>query len=178
MGLTYAELTNTPCGTLTFIAGEDGLHQVAFSSLNRLKEVAGGGDIEPSLLGLEILTDLLQEMNAYLAGLRKDFSVKINWDMFSGFQARVLKRTYEIPYGEVMTYGEIAQELGQPGASRAVGGALGANIMPVVIPCHRVIAQDGRLRGYIGGVEKKAFLLTLEGHCIENGRVDDFLPEN
>ena len=171
MGLTYAALNNTPLGSLTFIAGDHGLQEVVFSALHRVKEKSGGGDLKPSLLGLETLTELMKEMNAYLVGLRKSFSVKVNWTLVSGFQARVLKRTAAIPYGEVLTYGQIASELGQPGASRAVGRTLGTNPMPVVIPCHRVIGQDRCLRGYIGGVDKKAFLLTLEGHSIDHERI-------
>ena len=110
-------------------------------------------------------------MKTYLFGLRKTFSIRVDWEILDGFQRKVLNHTAEIPYGEVMTYGEIAQEIGQPCAARAVGRALGANPMPVVIPCHRVIGADRRLRGYIGGLAKKKFLLTLEGHRIEDGRL-------
>jgi len=171
LALTYAELTDTPMGTISFAAGERGLQRVTFSSLRALKESAGGGIEEPSLKGLETLSDLMQEMNAYFFGLRKTFSIAIDWEVLEGFQLQVLGLTAEIRYGEVMTYGEIARELGKPGAARAVGRALGANPMPLVIPCHRVIGADGRLRGYTGGLEKKEFLLKLEGCRIENNRV-------
>jgi len=168
---TYAELMDTPLGAISFVATDRGLQRVAFSSLIKLKMLAGRREEQPSLQGLQTLSDLMEEMNTYLFGLRKTFSIRVDWEILEGFQRKVLNRTAEIPYGEVMTYGEIAQEIGQPGAARAVGRALGANPMPVVIPCHRVIGADQRLRGYIGGLAKKKFLLTLEGHRIEDGRL-------
>ncbi len=171
MGITYAELKDTPLETISFIAGDTGLQRVAFTSLKKLKEMRGVDEKSPSLRGFEVLSDLIQEMNTYLFGLRKSFSVDVDWEVLEKFQSRVLKRTAEIPYGEVMTYGQIAREIGQPGASRAVGRALGSNPMPVVIPCHRVIGSDGHLRGYTGGLEKKVFLLTLEGHSTEDGKL-------
>jgi len=79
--------------------------------------------------------------------------------------------TAEIPFGQYLTYGGIAHQLGKPGAARAVGRALRDNPMPIVIPCHRVIGSDGRLVGYEGGLDAKAFLLRLEGHNVASGRV-------
>ena len=79
------------------------------------------------------------------------------------FQQRVLGWIQSIPPGEMMTYGEVAEGIGSPGAARAVGQALGANPVPIVIPCHRVIASDGSLGGYSGGLHIKEFLLQHEG---------------
>ena len=171
MGLTYAELTDTPVGPVSFIAGDLGLQRVAFTALKKLKESDEGDKKHPSLNGLKALSDLMQEINAYLFGLLKTFSVDVDWGVLKGFQLRVLKRTAEIPYGQVMSYGQLGRELGQPSAARAVGQALGANPMPIVIPCHRVIGSDGKLHGYAGGLAKKAFLLNLEGHRIEKDRL-------
>ena len=173
MGLTYAELKNTPLGPISFIAGDRGLQRVAFSSLKTLKERSNENVSEPSLQGLKTLADLIQEINAYFFSLRKAFSVQVDWEVLTTFQARVLARTSKIPFAEVMTYSQIARDLGQPGAARAVGRALGANPMPVVIPCHRVVGKSGHLKGYTGGEDKKAFLLALEGHTIEIGRIMD-----
>jgi O-6-methylguanine DNA methyltransferase len=113
----------------------------------------------------------LTEINEFLFGIRKSFSVEIDWRILNGFQREVLLLTVQIPFGEITTYDALAKRLGKPSAARAVGAALGTNPMPMVIPCHRVIAADNQLQGYIGGVEIKASLLELEGHEIENGRV-------
>jgi methylated-DNA-[protein]-cysteine S-methyltransferase len=171
LGLTYAELSETPLGPISFIAGDRGLQRVAFSSLHALKETAAGSGTEPSLGGLQTLSGLIQEVNAYFFGLQKTFSMDVDWAVLQGFQSHVLARTAEIPFGEVMTYGDLAQELGAPGSARAVGRALGANPMPLVIPCHRVIGSDLRLCGYAGGLEKKAYLLELEGHMVEKDQL-------
>ena len=84
-----------------------------------------------------------------------------------GFQRRVWERLAEIPYGETITYGEIARELGDPTLARAVGGAVGHNPLSVIVPCHRVVGKDGKLTGYAGGLERKRFLLDLESPCAQ-----------
>ena len=166
MPLTFAHLNDTPIGPLSFFAGDHGLQGVAFSSLTQLKQKLLNPDDGPSFQGLETLGTLLVEVNAYLFGLQRVFTVDIDWDIIEGFQREVLALTAEIPYGKVVTYGEIAEKLGKPGAARAVGSALARNPMPIVIPCHRVIGADRVLRGYIGGEDTKAFLLRLEGQTI------------
>ncbi len=166
MALTFAHIKDTPIGQISLFAGDHGLQGVAFKNLTRVKEDLSFLDDGPSLHGLETLGTLLVEINAYLFGIQRVFSVDIDWDIIDGFQREVLAITAEIPYGKVVTYGEIAQELGKPGAARAVGSALSHNPMPIVIPCHRVIGADRVLRGYIGGEDIKAFLLRLEGHTI------------
>ncbi|MFQ5945626.1 MAG: methylated-DNA--[protein]-cysteine S-methyltransferase, partial [Anaerolineae bacterium] len=84
-------------------------------------------------------------------------------DGVTPFQAQVLRATLSVPHGRVASYGEIARRAGNPGASRAVGGALSRNPIPIVIPCHRVIASDGSLGGYSSGTHIKERLLRLEG---------------
>jgi len=167
----YAQLDNTPVSPLSIAAGDNGLLRVAFSALDHLKQAEGVPDGEPSLWGFETVSTLLSEMNLYLAGLLKEFSVSIDWDVLDGFQRDVLSLTAEIPYGEVLTYGAMAEKLGKPGAARAVGMALGRNPMPIVIPCHRLIGADHSLHGYIGGNNIKSFLLSLEGHTIINDKL-------
>jgi O-6-methylguanine DNA methyltransferase len=106
----------------------------------------------------------LGQLVEYLAGNRKSFNLPIDWSVLTPFQMQVLRATSEIPYGEVRTYGELAQGLGKPHAARAVGRAEATNPMPLVIPCHRVIGADGKLHGYGtgNGLETKAWLLNLE----------------
>jgi methylated-DNA-[protein]-cysteine S-methyltransferase len=103
-----------------------------------------------------------RQLHEYLAGTRTSFALATAL-AGDGFHRRVWDRLGSIPYGETTTYGEIARELGDPGLARAVGGAVGHNPLSVVIPCHRVLGSDGRLTGYAGGLERKRFLLRLEG---------------
>ena len=168
MSLTFAQLDETPIGPISFMAGDQGLRRVAFTNLVTLKESLSILDNVPSLKGMETLATLLVEMNAYLFGIRRNFSVDIDWDVMRGFQQQVLRLTAAIPFGSVSTYGAIAEQMGKPGAARAVGMALSRNPLPIVIPCHRVIGSDQRLHGFIGGVETKALLLRLEGHTVIN----------
>ena len=171
MELTFAELTESPIGTISFMAGETGLKKVSFCALSVLKNDLNLRDAMPSLQGLNILGQLLAEMKKYLLGQQKDFTIAIDWNIFGGFQSRVLEMTAKIPYGEVLTYGDIARRLSMPKAARAVGNALRSNPVPIVIPCHRVIGSDGGLAGYIGGLERKAYLLRLEGHTIKKNEL-------
>jgi len=171
LGLTFSQLDETPIGTISFAAGDKGLRGVAFTTLQTFKILFNPHEPTPSLKGLEIVGTLMVEVNAYLAGIRREFSVEIDWDIIDGFQRQVLLETTAIPYGQVMTYGGLAQKLGKPGAARAVGYALAHNPMPIVIPCHRVIGSDRTVRGYIGGENIKAYLLKLEGHSIRDHQV-------
>lgn len=171
LAITFAQLENTPVGPISFVAGERGLQGVAFTDLPAYKQAWQQLDTAPSLVGLQTLGSLLVEVNAYLDGIQKAFTVPIAWDCLKGFQLQVLRVAAEIPYGQVRTYGEVARMLGKAGAARAVGMALGSNPMPLVIPCHRVVGSDLGLRGFIAGTEIKAFLLTLEGHKVVGQRI-------
>ncbi len=108
---------------------------------------------------------VLQQIDAYLNGQRSHFDIPIDWSVMTPFQQKVLQATYAIPRGEVHTYGQIAAGCGNPGAARAVGRAEATNPMPLVVPCHRVVAADQSLHGYSapGGLHTKAWLLRLEG---------------
>jgi methylated-DNA-[protein]-cysteine S-methyltransferase len=113
---------------------------------------------------------VMEQIEAYLRGERKNFTLKIHWEVMSAFQQKVLQVVHTIPYGETRSYGEIAAQIGMPQAPRAVGRANATNPIPLVIPCHRVIGKDGNLRGYGSGkgVETKAWLLSLEGANINH----------
>lgn len=104
----------------------------------------------------------------YLNGKRRFFDIAIDWSFTTPFQKDVLEITHFIPFGVMLTYGQIAEKLGKNSASRAVGGALGRNPMPIIIPCHRVVAANGNLTGFSAaeGIVTKQWLLELEGHKI------------
>ncbi len=111
------------------------------------------------------VTEANRQLAEYFSGKRREFDLPIDWSVMSPFQAEALQLVRAVPYGRLTTYGDIAKQLGKPGASRAVGRANAANPIPIVIPCHRVLGSDGKLHGYggPGGLESKAWLLRLEG---------------
>lgn len=108
-----------------------------------------------------ILRRAAAQLAEYFAGTRTRFDLPLA-PIGTEFQRRVWAATSAIPFGETATYGEIARKIGVPTGSRAVGGALNRNPLAIVVPCHRVVGSAGRLTGYDGGVDRKAFLLTLE----------------
>lgn len=108
--------------------------------------------------------NVLSELDAYFAGSLRKFSVPVDLRRVTEFTERVLQVTRRIPFGQLLSYGEIAERIGAPTASRAVGGALGRNPVPIIIPCHRVIAHGGGLGGFTGGLETKRTLLRIEGY--------------
>jgi methylated-DNA-[protein]-cysteine S-methyltransferase len=116
------------------------------------------------------LDDVRAELDAYLAGHSHGFSVRTDLALASDFQRAVLPRlAASVGYGERATYGQLAALVERPSAARAVGAALGANPLCVVIPCHRVVASSGALTGYAGGLAAKRFLLDLEAGAQPRG---------
>ena len=103
----------------------------------------------------------INELKEYLAGKRKEFGIPIKMNG-TAFQIRVWNELLKIPHGSVTTYGEIAARIGKPGAARAVGMACNRNPLLIVVPCHRVVGQNGSLTGYVAGTDKKRMLLELE----------------
>ncbi|MBO7302409.1 MAG: methylated-DNA--[protein]-cysteine S-methyltransferase [Bacteroidaceae bacterium] len=105
--------------------------------------------------------DVVRQLNEYLDASRLSFDFP--WSMNgTPFQCRVWQELCKIPYGETRTYGDIAKAIGKPGASRAVGGACHRNPLLFVIPCHRVVGENGKITGFAAGVERKRFLLDME----------------
>ena len=107
-------------------------------------------------------SDAARQLGEYFAGKRREFTLELA-PVGTDFQLRVWRALCKIPYGAVRNYADIARAIGQPGAARAVGQANGCNPLPIVIPCHRVIASDGTIGGYSGGLAIKHRLLALEG---------------
>jgi methylated-DNA-[protein]-cysteine S-methyltransferase len=162
--VSYAT-ADSPFGTLLLAATRRGLVRVAFpeeeadSVLERLARQVSPRIVEASAP----LDPVRGELEEYFAGRRREFRVPLDWMLIRAFGRRVLRVTSEIPYGGVLSYGEVAAEAGSPRGSRAAGNALGSNPIPIVIPCHRVLRAGGALGGYGGGVERKRWLLELEG---------------
>ncbi|MFY9588194.1 MAG: methylated-DNA--[protein]-cysteine S-methyltransferase [Actinomycetota bacterium] len=109
------------------------------------------------------LDELRRELDEYFEGDRHDFDIPLDWQLSSGFMQKVLRATAKIPYGGVATYREVATRAGNPRAMRAAGNALGANPIPIVVPCHRVVRTGGSVGNYGGGPDMKRALLQLEG---------------
>ncbi|HEY0515741.1 MAG TPA: methylated-DNA--[protein]-cysteine S-methyltransferase [Solirubrobacteraceae bacterium] len=166
-GLTdiiYAPL-DSPFGTLLVASTSKGLVRLAFpeepvdSVLSALAE-----RLSPRILSAPAaLDDVRRELDEYFAGRRRRFEMPLDWSLIGPFGRRILRVTAAIPYGGFLSYGEVAAEAGSPRASRAAGNALGANPIPVVIPCHRVLRAGGTVGNYGGGPERKRWLLELEG---------------
>lgn len=118
---------------------------------------------DPGVVEAEPPPEMANELKDYAEGRRRSFDLRLDWSSIKPFQAMVLKAANKIPCGETRSYGWVAQQIGKPKASRAVGHALATNPIPIILPCHRVIGSDGGLHGYGGGLPMKAMLLRLEG---------------
>ena len=160
----YYSAVPTPIGRIFVAASAGGLVRVSFPR----SEASFVGELR-RCLGTEPIRSrartehIVHQLRAYFAGERRRFDVRLDLSGTSPFQRRVLMAAASVPAGEVVSYGEIARRIGQPHGSRAVGQALGRNPIPIVIPCHRVIAAGGRIGGYGGGLAIKRKLLRLEG---------------
>jgi methylated-DNA-[protein]-cysteine S-methyltransferase len=146
----------SPVGRLLVAARVDAIRQILFA--------AGRVEVRPEPdwhEGSALVNEAVRQLAAYFAGGLRRFDLPLTTGG-TAFQRRVWQELVTIPYGETMSYGELARRIGQPSASRAVGLANGANPISIVIPCHRVVGSDGRLTGYGGGLKAKAWLLALE----------------
>lgn len=110
-----------------------------------------------------ILKQAVDELREYFAGQRREFSVPLDLQTGTEFQKEVWAELQRIPYGQTISYGQQAKNIGKPKAMRAVGGANGKNPIPIIIPCHRVLSSAGRLHGFSGGLDLKKRLLEVEG---------------
>jgi methylated-DNA-[protein]-cysteine S-methyltransferase len=163
------QLPDTPVGDLWLAASDHGLVAVEYGKTQAEFEAYLGRRFgRPAEYAPGKVEDAARELAEYLDGERREFGIAIDWSVLRPFQGAVLRATYEIPYGQVRTYKEIAAQVGRPGAARAVGRAEATNPMPLVLPCHRVIGTDGKLHGYgLGeGVKTKEWLLQMEGAVI------------
>jgi methylated-DNA-[protein]-cysteine S-methyltransferase len=162
--VSYAA-ADSPFGTLLLAATKRGLVRLAFpeESLDSMLEGLARR-ISPRIVEApQALNGARRELDEYFSGRRRAFDLALDRQLISPFGRRVLRVTSEIPYGGHLSYAEVAADAGSPRGSRAAGNALGANPIPIVIPCHRVLRRGGALGGYGGGIERKRWLLELEG---------------
>jgi methylated-DNA-[protein]-cysteine S-methyltransferase len=166
---------DSPLGDLILAATREGLREIDFGKdvsdvalIKRMRESGAEAvrvqrieDVEPD--ARQYLQRAAKELEEYFGGRRARFDVPLDWGKMPPFQRAVLEATASVPFGHVDTYAGIAQRIGNPKATRAVGNALGRNPIPVIVPCHRVIRSDATLGGYTGGLGIKQHLLHLEG---------------
>ena len=145
-------LINTPLGDMLAVEADGALTALDF--LPEGAQVAAGDDTP-------LLRQVKAQLTAYFAGELQAFDLPIK-PRGTDFQQKVWQRLVNIPYGETRSYGQIAREIGQPGASRAVGQANNRNPIAIVVPCHRVVGASGSMTGYGGGLPRKEALLELE----------------
>ena len=154
MNYCYLE---SPIGTLLIAGDAETIRQIHFPK--------DGKPAPPQRNWIESqrgpVAEAVRQLKEYFAGRRVDFELPLAPDG-TEFQRTVWSRLQEIPYGETISYGELAKRVGNPKASRAVGAANGSNPIPIVIPCHRVIGSNGKLTGFGGGLPTKERLLALE----------------
>jgi len=155
----------SPLGTLTVMVTPRGLVRLSYPGetiQDQLQELADR--VSPRILEAPERTDSVRrQLDGYFGGRRRAFDVPIDWRLVRGFAGDVLRATARIPFGGVSSYREVAAAAGSPHAYRAAGNALGSNPVPIVVPCHRVLHAGGGLGGYTGGLERKRYLLRLEG---------------
>jgi methylated-DNA-[protein]-cysteine S-methyltransferase len=165
LDVAYATL-DSPLGTLLLARTDRGLVRLAYVDFEGEDEVVAelASRISPRVLvAPRRLDEVRRELDQYFTGSRHEFEVPIDWRLTHGFGRRVLRATARIPYGGVSSYKQVAAAAGSPRGFRAAGNALGANPIPIVVPCHRVLHSGGGLGGYTGGVERKQLLLAVEG---------------
>jgi methylated-DNA-[protein]-cysteine S-methyltransferase len=168
LDVAYATV-ESPLGPLVVAATPKGLVRVSYSEFRGEDDVLGelARRVSPRVLEAPAKLDSVRrELDEYFEGRRQRFDTPIDWSYVAGFTREVLRATAAIEYGEVSTYARMAEAAGSPRAVRAAGNALGSNPMPVIVPCHRVLRTGGMLGGYTGGIERKEFLLRLEGRLL------------
>ena len=149
----YWTTYESPLGPLTLIGGPEGLVALHFP--------VHGGALARDGHRPELFEEAVAQLHGYFAGTRRHFDLRLDLGG-TPFQRAVWRQLSAIPYGETRSYGQLAQLIGRPDLARAVGAAVGATPVPIIVPCHRAVAANGALTGYIGGLQRKRLLLDLE----------------
>jgi len=158
-------IIDTRIGPICVAVSDNGVVRIklnAASAKKLARDLAGRFDCIPIFKPRDpLIRRAANQLKEYAEGKRRSFSLPLDLRE-TGFRRRVLKQVAKIPFGKVATYGDIARKVGNPKAARAVGGAVGSNPIPIIIPCHRVVAVGGKLGGFGGGLPLKKKLLALE----------------
>jgi len=159
-------IVDSPVGSLTVVGDGTALIGLYFDGHRRTPRLTDRG---PRVgIGFDAA---IRQLGEYFAGTRREFDLELA-PRGSAFERQVWTLLTKIPYGETRTYGQLAAELGDPGAAQAVGNANGWNPISIIVPCHRVVGTSGNLTGYAGGLTRKRFLLSLEElPAAEDGRL-------
>lgn len=155
----------SPVGRLLLAATEQGLSGIYFEEHKHFKGKDGWQQASTQSAAWKHLQATAQQLDEYFAGKRTEFDVALDVSG-TAFQRSVWQELSAIPFGASVSYAQHAQKLGNPKALRAVGSAIGKNPVSIIVPCHRVIGSSGAVTGYAGGVERKRFLLALEGVAV------------
>ena len=156
---------DSPVGPLWVAIGPKGVTTIHYgdepsdNELRRLVRVYGPGIVPDHRRS----SALARELDQYFSGKRREFDIDVDLSGLTPFQTKILVATAKIPFGAVSTYQAVARRAGNEKASRAAGGALNSNPIPIVVPCHRVVGSNGSLVGYAGGLDTKRRLLAIEG---------------
>jgi methylated-DNA-[protein]-cysteine S-methyltransferase len=158
------DFVDSPVGPLFVAASDQGLCRISYDAepereLDRLSRDFG----LRVLRSAKPIDTARRELDEYFEGQRHSFDLPVDVRLLAEFNRRVLRELARVPYGEVVTYGELAARAARPQAARAVGMVMNRNPIPIVLPCHRVVGANGKLTGYAGGLDRKEALLRLEG---------------
>ncbi len=159
-GRTTHVTVDSPVGPLTLVAA-DGALAGLYMNEQRHRPADERFGVPGADQDGELFAEVSQQLKQYFAGERADFDLRLAL-RGTPFQQRVWAALQDIPYGQTVSYGQLADQIGQPSASRAVGLANGKNPIGIIVPCHRVVGADGSLTGYGGGIERKQYLLAHE----------------
>ncbi len=165
MSSEVTRVVTTPLGPVALTVRDGGLAAVAFCVGRSERTVpVAHGQPDPAPPDVAVLRQAERQLGEYFAGVRTAFDLPINLSGCSPFSRRVLVELCAVPYGTTLTYGELAAKAGAPRAARAVGRVMAGNPLPIVVPCHRVLAAGGKLGGYSGGcgIPTKEWLLAFE----------------
>ena len=154
-------LRDTPAGSIAVWVTRNGVRRIGGVTPEMIEDGHWDADGHPTL------RVALHQLNQYFNRERERFHLPLDFSGATAFQKRIYERLTEIPYGRIVSYGDIADEMGEPGAARSVGQAVGANPLPIIVPCHRVVRSDGKLGGYSGGLRHKVALLRIEGVAVD-----------
>jgi len=158
-------LADTRAGPVTVWVSPQGVRRIEFGALPREDHT------DPPESWPPLLKAVVTQLEEYFAKTRRTFDLPLDFaDTLTDFQRDVYERLMTIQYGHVASYGQVARDVGRPDMARAVGQAVGANPLPIVVPCHRVVASDGSLTGFGGGLRAKAALLKLEGVDVDGAK--------